>query len=111
MPGIFEGGLGLCGFFMDPPYGVTDRDGGCYSTESFTVAHDVRAWCIEHGQNPHLRIVLAGYEEHDELAQHGWRKETWKTAGYLGGKKSMANRTRETIWFSPFCLDNQPCLL
>jgi DNA adenine methylase len=92
---------GICGVVLDPPYSQTDA---VYATDSSTVAHDVRAWCIANGGNPALRIALCGHEgEHNELAtRHGWTAETWdKSGGYQGADD------RERIWFSPACLKTQ----
>ena len=102
--------LGLTGVFLDPPYSAEeDRDMNLYAEESGTVAHDVRAWCVERGGSPLLRIALCGYGEvHDELLRHGWSKSEWKASGgyaKMGNARGMENRRRERIWWSPACLD------
>lgn len=80
-------GNGLTGVFLDPPYSV-DRD-EVYAEDSFTVAQDVRAWAVENGGNPSLRIALCGHpEEHDMPSE--WAAYDWKQD--------------ERIWFSPYCL-------
>jgi hypothetical protein len=99
---------GVCGIFFDPPYSdKANRDKNLYAQESLTVAHDVRAWCIERGANEDYRIVLAGYaEEHQELLNHGWRMETWRAhGGYanIGDKQGKINRKREALFISPHC--------
>ena len=97
------------GMFFDPPYGVTDRDAALYHHESTTVAADVMAWCIERGARDNYRIALAGYDEYEALASHGWRKETWSAGGGYaatarkGKSRGQENRHRETLWFSPAC--------
>jgi DNA adenine methylase len=99
--------LGMTAVFLDPPYAVDDR-AHLYTEESFDVAHDVRDWCIENGGNLMLRIALCGYEEHDELAAHGWTPVGWKAHGGYGSQGSAAGREnahREVVWFSPYCLD------
>lgn len=101
--------LGTTGVFLDPPYSAEDRSDGVYNTDSFTVAHDVRAWCEANGNNPLLRIALCGYagEGHDHLADRGWQVYGWKaTGGYTGQNhdRDNQNHTRERIWFSPACL-------
>lgn len=81
-----------------------------YPEESGTVAHDVRAWCLEYGQHPLLRIALCGYgEAHDELLSHGWTVTAWKTnGGYARSTgRGRDNASRERIWYSPACLDAQ----
>ena len=113
--GDWQDSMGTVGIFFDPPYGVQDRS-MVYDHDSTTVADAVRAWCIELGRRPTYRIVLAGYDEHEELAKHGWRKEVWRAnGGYANQGKGKAqgktNRLRETLWFSPHCLDQQMSLL
>lgn len=98
---------GLTGVFLDPPYAATERDENIYATES-EIGADVRAWCLENGGNPMLRIALCGYagEGHEELEQHGWKCVPWKAkGGYASqGNGDNANARRERIWFSPHCL-------
>jgi site-specific DNA-adenine methylase len=102
---------GTAAIFLDPPYSDNERTDGLYSTDSMTVAHDVRKWCLTNGDNPQLRIALCGYSsEHDKLEDLGWERFEWKANGGYGnqGKSSKAkgrkNATREVIWFSPHCL-------
>ena len=99
--------LGLTGVFLDPPYAVEDR-ADVYAVEDFDIAHDVRRWCIERGDDPLLRIALAGYDtEHGELEAHGWTVEAWKAHGGYGSQgatQGRENAHRERIWFSPHCL-------
>ena len=98
--------LGLTGVFLDPPYASEDRE-DCYVEESYTVAHDVRAWALEHGDDPDMRIALCGYDgEHNTLEDRGWSKHHWSAhGGYANtGSKGNANRHREVIWFSPHCV-------
>ena len=101
---------GLTGVFLDPPYADTaNRTNGLYAHDDLTVAHDIRAWAIEQGQNPLMRIVLAGYEGAHEMPDD-WTAVEWQaTGGYgligsdedLGGR---ANRRRERLWLSPHCV-------
>lgn len=99
--GNWQDHIGTVGIFFDPPYGVEDRSDGIYNVDSRSVAHDVRRWCIERGDRPTYRIVLAGYDEHEELANYGWTKVKWK-AGVSYGQRF--NRFRETLWLSPHCI-------
>jgi hypothetical protein len=106
-----------CAVFLDPPYSAeAGRDNALYSSESATVAHDVREWCLIEGRNRDMRIALCGYEgEHDALEQAGWDTVEWKAHGgmaHVGNASGKENRNRERIWFSPGCLkpDNQKTL-
>ena len=99
--------IGLTGIFLDPPYGVGDRE-ECYRVDSRDVAGEVLQWCKKNGENPLLRIVLAGYEgEHDSLESLGWRVHAWKANGGFSnqGKHGNLNARRERLWFSPNCLE------
>ena len=73
----------------------------------------MRKWCVDHGDDPKLRIALCGYEGegHDVLVEkHGWTVEAWKASGGYGrihGEeqgRSLTNRHRERVYFSPHCL-------
>jgi len=60
--GDWQDGFGTVGIFFDPPYGTkANRDPGLYAVDSLEVADEVRAWCLERGNRPSYRIVLAGY--------------------------------------------------
>ena len=102
---------GVTGIFLDPPYSAeAGRDNQLYSTDSGTVAHDVRQWCLENGDNPLLRIALCGYtgEGHEALEAHGWHAHAWKANGGYGSQgkgRGRANAGREVIWFSRHCLN------
>ena len=106
-------GDGKAGIFLDPPYSAeAGRNNGLYTQESLTVAHDVRRWCLEKGNDPDLRIVLAGFagEGHEELTDNGWREVEWFKKGFLkGGMKSQGKdghqQARERLWLSPHCLN------
>lgn len=96
--------LGTTGVFLDPPYGA-DRNTDVYTTDSFTVAREVRDWAVAHGDDPRMRIVLCGYEGEHDLPDT-WEKIAWiGKGGYgnLGNGKGKANRHLERIWCSPHC--------
>jgi hypothetical protein len=102
-------GNGPTGVVLDPPYSdAADRAQRLYSADDLSVAHKVREWAIEHGDNPLLRIALCGYEgEHQMPAK--WECVEWSAkCGYGGanGKENYKNAGRERIWFSPHCLQN-----
>lgn len=87
-----------CGVFLDPPYAHDGRDLRLYREDSdASLSSRVRAWAIEHGDNPALRIALCGRAgEHDMPA--GWTAVAW------GAASSSQSRARERIWFSRHCL-------
>jgi hypothetical protein len=101
--------LGLTGIYFDPPYSAeSGRDPGLYGVDSGTVAHDVRAYCLERGSDPRMRIVLSGYagEGHEILEQHGWTVRTWNNPGGYGNRTEEGKRRArlERVWCSPHCL-------
>jgi DNA adenine methylase len=108
--GNWQDRMGTVGIFFDPPYGVEDRDKELYAVDSLEIAPAVRAWCLERGNRPSHRIVLAGYyEEHEELLKHNWTVQKWATSGgyaHQGGKdcRGKRNRFREALFFSPHCI-------
>ncbi len=87
------------GIFFDPPYPNKNRD-TVYTHDSRDTAEKVRQWCAERGARKNYRIVLAGYEEHEELLDLGWKTETWTA---LSGYSKNNNRHRETLYYSPYC--------
>lgn len=111
-------GHGPAGVFLDPPYSTdAERCRDLYAHEDLDIAHKVREWCQERGEDPRYRIVLAGYDgEHNALEEHGWTAQEWFRAGHLKG--GMANtrgrvegedgdlhqQQRERLWLSPHCL-------
>jgi DNA adenine methylase len=100
--------IGLTGIFLDPPYGHLERTKDVYALDN-DVASEVLEWCIANGNNPKLRICLAGYEgEHNTLEELGWEKVVWRANGGYGNQqadgKARENAKRECLWFSPHCL-------
>lgn len=95
---------GLTGVVLDPPYDG-ERHGVKYAVGG-EVSADVRAWAIEHGNDPLLRIALCGYDgEHAMPA--GWTVAAWKAQGGYGSQgqgRGRENAAKERIWFSPHCL-------
>jgi hypothetical protein len=86
-----------CGVLLDPPYSHDKREKRLYREDDAELSSLVRAWAIEHGTNPQLRIALCGWDgEHD--MPDGWTTIAWRSNGT--GK----NRGRERIHFSPHCL-------
>jgi len=109
-------GHGVTAVFLDPPYSTeAGRDMGCYAIDCGKVAHDVRSWCEEHGEDKLMRICLAGYEGegHDHLIEKGWRCFAWKAHGGYENQSNneegpSVNCRRERLWFSPHCVDKNP---
>jgi DNA adenine methylase len=98
------GGRRPCAVFLDPPYSHDHRDKAIYAEESATVAERARNWAIEHGDDPELRICLAGYfDEHQAYMPANWTVHRW-TGGRGYAAKDNTNREQETLWFSPHCL-------
>ncbi len=101
---------GLTGLFLDPPYGEdTQRTSSIYAEDSLTVAREVQAWCLAHGHDARLRIVLCGYAgEHEALEAAGWQCYLWKAPGGYANqgtnKQTVMNAGRERLWASPACL-------
>ncbi len=104
---------GVAGVFLDPPYGAEDI-ADVYNHDSSTVAQDVAKWCLEHGDDDRLRIVLAGFEvEHTALEAAGWRVVDWYEGagelallkgGYGKGTAKGSQMHRDRLWLSPACL-------
>lgn len=96
--------IGVTGVLLDPPYlAEAGRDPSLYSSEDLTVAHDVREWALENGDNPKLRIALCGYEGEHEMPK-SWECVEWKASGgYAAAAGNHENAHRERIWFSPHC--------
>ena len=97
---------GMTGVFLDPPYADTaDRCSDLYSEDSESVAHDVREWAIDAGENPLLRIALCGYDGEHQMPT-SWAIHEWNAAGGFGAQaeECRENGKRERIWFSPACM-------
>ena len=86
---------GLTLVVLDPPYALeTGRTPGIYGLDDPGLSSRVRAWALDHGNDPLLRIALCGIDgEHDELDAHGWMKIIWRH-----GDKP------EAVWLSPNCV-------
>ena len=107
------------GVFLDPPYLGDVRTADLYAVDDHTISHEVRQWCLDNGDNPRLRIVLAGYgPEHDHHMPDTWRRIRWsasaayQTTANTGGQNAE-NRHTEVLWCSPGCLnpaDDTPTL-
>lgn len=103
------------GVFLDPPYLPVNADNlhGDYE-QIKALRDDLLQWCIEKGQQNNVRIVLTGYEEYEELAEHGWRVYNFSkqqtslrntAKSYDINDQHEFNRFRERIYVSPNCLD------
>lgn len=100
---------GLTAMFLDPPYADTaKRDPNLYRVDSASLAHTVREWALEHGDDPMMRIALCGYEGEHKMP-NSWACVPWKAKGGYASQKRCpgghsVNSHRERIWFSPHCL-------
>ncbi len=111
--GNWQDKIGIVGIFFDPPYGVMNRDTNLYHHDSINISKDVESWCLERGKLKSYRIVVAGYEEYPKLIDAGWKTETWSTqGGYSNTNKDSVNnnRHRETLYYSPNCVQRQKSL-
>jgi hypothetical protein len=102
---------GVTGVFLDPPYADSaDRTSDLYAVDCESVAHAVREWAVAQGDNPKMRIVLAGYEGEHEMPA-SWRCVEWKAKGGYALANTdedgygRTNSARERLWFSPHCVD------
>ena len=99
---------GITAVFLDPPYSdEAGRADGLYATDCGEVAHLARKWAIDNGSDKNMRIALCGYAGEHQMPQ-GWTAWAWKARGGYGSQSDgdgRANAERETIWFSPHCID------
>jgi site-specific DNA-adenine methylase len=96
---------GITGIFLDPPYPHKERDRELYA-EDHDVFEEAWTYAMENGDNPKMRIAICGLDD-GRSPEKGWTTFRWKAnGGYsrLGDGKNKGNANRETIWFSPFCL-------
>lgn len=99
------------GIFLDPPYGDDNIDADMYTVYDASLSASVRQFCLEHGNDPDLRIAVCGYgDEHSALEEHGWVPYRWSAGAGYGNTSddecstNKVNRHRETVWFSPHCI-------
>ena len=88
------------GVFLDPPY--SEGRNVPYEDNTGVAARAVWEWAIANGDNPRLRIIVAGYDDGRELPP-GW-KTIERTEGNGYASKGNGNRHRERLWCSPHCL-------
>ena len=97
--------LGTTAVFLDPPYSDQVRTGGLYATDDGSVAAAAREWAIAWGDDPRMRIALAGYQGEHAMPD-GWDAWYWKARGGYGSQgrgQGRANAAREVLWFSRHC--------
>ena len=103
---------GMTGVFLDPPYAEGNQQYAAGGTGTGLSA-EVRAWAIEAGKRPDMRVILAGLDGEHAMPST-WRAVPWKARGGYGsqGATENGNRHRERLWLSPHCLDatRQPSL-
>lgn len=88
-------------FAVDSPAFDADAGAGADAEDAKDIAADVRAWAIEHGTDPRLRVALCGYLGEHAMPNY-WRPIDRLTIGYLG------NKYYERIWVSPACPGDTP---
>lgn len=96
------------GVFLDPPYSGAVRTTGIYAHDSSDVSVEVREWAVANGDNPRLKIVLAGYsDEYDDGIPDSWTRVRWSAgSSYQNSRtqgKNSVNRHKEVLWLSPRC--------
>lgn len=99
---------GTTAIILDPPYKRAGR-ADVYGHET-DVFDSVCAWAAANGGNPLLRIAVCGYDG-DWTPPAGWDTVRWKTPGGYGSQgngRGKDNAHRETIWFSPHCINDTP---
>ena len=107
---------GVTAIFLDPPYSAeAGRDEMLYAVDDLQVAHKVREWAIENGDNPLLRIAYCSYDNEIDFIPSDWTCVRWKAHGGYGSQSKgqvNENSNRECIFFSPHCLktNSQPTL-
>jgi len=55
-------GMTPCGVLLDSPYAHDERDKRLYREDAAHLSGAARAWALENGDNPALRIVLCGWD-------------------------------------------------
>lgn len=89
-------GMTPCAVLLDPPYDHTGREKRLYREDAPEISGEVRAWALDHGDNPDLRIALCGQAGEHQMPS-SWREIEWRSTS------SAKSRCRERIWFSPYC--------
>lgn len=98
---LYVEGDQVAGVFLDPPYSHDLRAKKLYAHDGADTAERARQWALANGNNPRLRIVLAGLEGEHPMPE-GWREVAWKGPAGLG--RRSGNRHRERLWLSPHCV-------
>jgi site-specific DNA-adenine methylase len=87
---------GMTGVFLDPPYADTaNRQSNLYRVDCESVAHKAREWAISNGDNPLLRIALAGYEGEHQMPE-SWQVWSLERRSRLWRSSDQSNRERKT---------------
>lgn len=102
---------GLTSLFIDPPYPATEHSMAYHQEEAGDIWHEAAHWAISKGNDPRLRICIAGYHtaEIDALFPASWQRVRWEARGGYANQsadgRGRANAKRECLWFSPACID------
>lgn len=104
---------GLTAVFIDSPYPKADHSMAYHSDGKGEedVWFQSARWAVERGDDKRLRIAVCGYmsPECDAIFPPTWERLSWEArGGYANQSKDgrgRANAKRETVWFSPHCID------
>jgi DNA adenine methylase len=106
LTGVFLGPTDA--IFLDPPYPSAEHSMAYHGDND--IWHEAAAWAIERGDDPRLRICIAGYwtEAIDALFPASWERVKWEARGGYSNQsadgRGRANAKRECLWFSKNCL-------
>jgi SNF2 family DNA or RNA helicase len=97
---------GLDSDLVDKSY-LHIRTKDIYTVDDHNISSEVAEWAIKHGDNPNMRIVMAGYE-HEHTFPSSWRKYVYSVHGGYGNQAEQGrgrdNKDTECLWFSPYCI-------
>jgi hypothetical protein len=100
---------GTTGLFLDSPYPQAEHSMLYHGDND--IWWDVARWAVEHGEDPRLRIAVCGYasKSTEAVFPETWERYYWQARGGYSNQskdgRGRANAKRETIWFSPHCID------
>jgi DNA adenine methylase len=106
---------GLTALFMDSEYPADEHDMTYHQGKKEAgqphIWYQVAQWAVENGDNPLLRICVAGYfsEKSDSMFPASWERYRWEARGGYSNQsadgRGRANAKRECLWFNQNCLN------